>query len=141
MKTKINLQNSRQAGNALLMTMIMSGVALAILAAAMAWSVSSARLTHRVIQRDRSVAAAEAATEKIVSTITRDYMYGGESLVVNNLTAYRSTLPTTADSPYWSTWQFDDGNGNIGQTDVERTTAATYVTLDPIYAGLKGILS
>ena len=90
--------------------MIMSGVALAILASVMAWSASSARLTHRSIQYTRSVAAAEAATEKVMAQVTRDFHSGGENLVVNNLNSYRlNTVPTTADSPYWANWQFDDG--------------------------------
>jgi hypothetical protein len=144
MKIKIISRQSGESGNALLMTMIMCGVALAILAAAMSWSASSARLTHRVIQYDRSTAAAEAATEKVVAQITRDYMYGGENLVISTLNVYgyqRNTVPTATDSPYWSTWQFDDGNGNLGQTAVQRSTSATYMALDPIYAGLQGFVS
>lgn len=142
MKTKFTSHQPDETGSALLLTMIMSAVALAILAGAMAWSASSARLTHRVIQYHRSVAAAEGATEKVVGQIMRDFLYGGESLVINNLNAYRqNTVPSTADSGYWGSWEFNDGNGNTGRTDVQRATSATYVTLDSIYAGLKGFVS
>ena len=130
------------AGSALALTMIMSAVALAILAGVMAWASSSTRLTHRSIQYTRSVAAAEAATEKVLSQITRDFLYGGENLVVNNLNTYRqNTVPTTADSAYWSGWQFNDATGNTGQTFVQRTPGISFIELDSTYAGLKGYVS
>ena len=141
MKTLFTTQKRHQAGSALMLTMIMSAIALALLAGAMSWSASSTRLTHRSIQYTRSVAAAEAATEKVVSQIRRDFLYGGESLVVNNLNSYRqNTVPSTSDSAYWSTWEFNDATGNIGQTYVQRGSARNYVVLGS-YAGLKGYVS
>ena len=53
-----------RAGSALTLTMIMLWYRLAILASAMTGSANSTRLTHRTIQYNRSVVAAEAATEK-----------------------------------------------------------------------------
>jgi hypothetical protein len=142
MKPRSTTHQQNQAGSALALTLILSALALAILASVMAWSASSARMTHRSIQYTRSVAAAEAATEKVVGQITRDFLYGGEKLVVNNLNTYRqNTVPTTADSAYWSTWQFNDANGNTGRTFVQRTNANSYIVLDSTYAGLKGYAS
>ena len=112
MKPVLATSVSNQHGSALLMTMIMGAVALTILAAAMAWSASSTQLTHRSIQYDRSIVAAEAATEKVISQITRDFLYGSESLVISHLNNYRqNTVPTATDSTYWNSWQFNDGNG------------------------------
>ncbi len=142
MKTSFTTQKPDRAGSALLLTMILSAIALAILAGVMTWSASSARLTHRSIQYTRSTAAAEAATEKVISQIKQDFLYGGESLVINNLNHYRqNTVPSPADSAYWNTWVFDDGNGNPGQTYVQRTPGNNYVVLGSIYAGLKGYVS
>jgi len=142
MKNLKTISKPGQGGSALILVMIMSGIALAVLASVMAWSATSARLTHRTIQYTRSVAAAEAATEKVVSQISRDFLYGGEKLVIDSLDKYRqNTVPTTADSPYWASWQFNDASGNNGQTYVERTTANKYVVLDSKYAGLKGYVS
>src|ERR1700685_4212155 len=118
MKTPFTSQKPGAGGNALLMTMIMTGAALAILAAAMAWSSSSTRLTYRSIQYTRSEAAAEAATEKVISQISQDFLSGGQSSVVNNLNSYRNTVPTPSDSSYWNTWVFDEGNGNVNLTQV-----------------------
>ncbi len=142
MQTESLTRRSGRTGSALIMTMIMSAVALAILAAALAWQASNTRLTHRAIQYDRSVAAAEAATEKVVAQVTRDFLYGGENLVIDNLNSYRvSSVPSAADSAFWSTWVFDDGNGNSGQTYVQRQTSASYQALDAVYAGLQGFIS
>jgi hypothetical protein len=134
-------QKYGQAGSALLLTMIMGGVALAILAGAMAWSASSTRMTYRSIQYTRSEAAAEAATEKVVSQISRDFLYGGENLVVNNLASYKNLVPSTSDSAFWGNWVFNDATGNAGQTFVQRGTSVSYVALNPPYNNLQAFVS
>ena len=142
MKTQFTSPTGSRAGGALILVMIMSTIALAILASVMAWSTTSARLTHRSIQYTRTVSAAEAATEKVLSQISRDFLYGGEQLVSANLNNYRqNTVPTTADSAYWNNWRFDDANGNVGSTYVERTPGTSYVVLNATYAGLKAYVS
>jgi len=142
MNARLKISRPGLDGSALILTLILSAIALSILASVMAWSSTSVRLTHRSIQYNRSVAAAEGATEKVVGRITRDFLYGGEKQVIDNLDSYRqSTAPTAADSAYWSTWKFDDGNGNVGQTYVQNTSVSNYVVLDSVYAGLKGYVS
>ncbi len=138
---KIYLPDSKQAGGALMLTMIMSGVALAVLAGAMTWSANSTRTTHRAIQYAASVAAAEAATEKVISRISRDFFWGGESLVTYNLADYRRTVPTAQDSPFWDKWEFNDGTGSTGQTFVQLQNANKYIVLNSTYAGLRGYVT
>lgn len=98
---------SGQDGSALSLTMIMTAVALSVLASTMTWSASSTRQTHRSIQYAKSVAAAEAATEKVLTRVTRDFLTGGEQLVADNLNSYRQIVPTNTDSIYWSQWEFN----------------------------------
>jgi hypothetical protein len=141
MKTLFTTQKPRQAGSALMLTMIMLGVALTVLAAALSWSATSTRLTYRSIQYTRSEAAAEAATEKVVSQISHDFLYYGEATVINNLNSYRNVVPSSSDSAYWSTWQFNDANGNTGQTYVQRGNSVNYVNVDPPYNNLIGNVS
>ncbi len=141
MKTTPTTQKPDQTGSALMLTLIMSAIALALLAGAMSWSVSSTRLTYRSIQYNRSVAAAEAATEKVASQINRDFLYGGAGLVVNNLNSYRNTVPSSSDSAYWGTWVFNDASGNFGQTYVQPGTSASYVSIDPPYTNLQAFVS
>ncbi len=142
MKFNLSTQKTTEAGAALAMVMIMMAIALAILASVMVWTSSSTKLTHRSIQYTRSVAAAEAATEKAVTQITQDFLAGGIRLTDANLNSYRlNSVPTTTDSPYWSTWVFDDGTGNLGQIYVSRTPGNNYVVLGSTYAGLQGYVS
>jgi hypothetical protein len=141
LKTIFTTQKPHQAGSALLLTMIMLGVALAILAAALSWSANSTRLTYRSIQYTRSEAAAEAATEKVVGLISHDFLYYGEVTVVNNLNSYKTMVPSSSDSAYWSTWLFNDASGNPGQTYVQRGISDSYTNIDPPYNNLQGYIS
>ena len=141
MKTRFTTQRSGRTGGALIVVLILSASALVIMAGVMAWAATSSRLTHRSIQYTRSVVAAEGATEKVVSQITRDFLSGGEALVSLNLNTYRQIVPLSSDSSYWNTWEFNDGNGNLNQTYVQRVPGTSYVVLDAPYAGLKGYVS
>jgi hypothetical protein len=140
-KTTAPFPKHHQAGSALTLTMIMTGIALAILAAAMTWSANSTRLTHRSIQYTRTIAAAEAATEKIVTHITQDFLHGGEKTVGDNMAAYRQLVPTAADSAYWSQWEFNSPGGDAGATYVQRGLKSNYVVLNSTYAGLRGYVT
>ena len=141
MKTGFPTQKPGQTGSALVLVLIMSAIALTILAGVMNWAANSNRLTHRSIQYTRSVAAAEAATEKVESQITRDFLSGGEALVSQNLNTYRQIVPLSSDSSYWNTWVFDDGNGNLNRTYVQGVPGTSYTVLDAPYTGLKGYVS
>lgn len=136
MKTLFPLSRHQHQASALVLTMVMTGVALAILASTMTWSSQNTRLTHRTIQYHRSVAAAEAATEKVLSQMARDYLIGGDKQVTDNLASYRSIVPTGSDSSYWSDWEFND-TATAGQTSVQIGVATNYVLVNSAYAGLR----
>ena len=131
----------KRAGSALLMTLVMSGIALLLLAGAMAWSATNTRLNDRANRYATAVAAGESAIEKILTQMNLDFLDGGESLVVNNLSRYRSTCPTATDSGYWADWQFNNASGQIGETFIGRGIASNYVVLTGPYAGLSGYVS
>jgi hypothetical protein len=136
MKTLLQSSRRRQQGSALAMTLIIIGLALAILASTMSWSAQNTRLTHRTVQYHRSVAAAEAATEKVLSQISRDYLIGGDKQVTDNLANYRATVPTGSDSSYWKSWEFNDVT-TAGRTSVEAGAGTNYVLANSAYAGLR----
>jgi len=141
MKTSFPPQTPAESGSALALTMIMTVIALAILGAAMSWSANTTQLTHRSVQYTRSVAAAEAATEKVLSRMQQDYLSGGDLLVRDNVASYRQLVPQSADSAFWSQWEFNDANGNTGRTFVQNAVSSSYVVLDSAYAGLRGFVS
>ena len=130
-----------RAGSALALTLIMTAIALAILASAMSWSASTTRLTHRSVQYTRAVAAAEAGTEKVVTRITRDFLTGGDKLVEDNTDSYRLAVPTSSDSSYWADWEFNDATGQTARTFVEAGNATNYVLLNSTYSGLRAFVS
>lgn len=141
MKITHNPETSGQRAGALLLTLVITGIALATLAGAMAWTASTARLTHRSNQYVRSVAAAEAATEKVVSQLAQDFLWGGERLVTDNLERYRQGAPAATDSAYWTGWEFDDACGHPGTTFVVPASGTSHILLNSTYAGLKGYAS
>jgi hypothetical protein len=132
---------ARQAGNALLVTAVMSLLGLLTVAGALAWSMSSAKQTYRSNQYACAGAAAEGATEKVAAAMMWDYLHGNEQTVVNNLGAYRSSVPTSSDSSYWSGWAFNDTQGNAGRNYVEMTGLSNYLILSGTYAGMNGYVS
>src|SRR3954468_10609802 len=140
MKTAEKTSRNEQ-GTALLFTLILSSAALLILAGAMSWSMTNTRQTERANSYSRSIAAAESATEKTLTRISYDFANGGEKLVRDNLSTYRQVTPTSADSSYWTSWQFNDASGNNNRTFVELSSASAYTTVDSTYSGLKGFVT
>lgn len=141
MKSSKQNRIQKTAGSALLMTLVMTGIALLLLTGAMTWSATHARLTDRSNRYATAVAAGESAIEKVLTHINQDFLDGGEALVVNNLDSYRSTVPTSADAPYWANWEFNNASGQIGETLIQRGLASNYVVLTGPYAGLRGYVS
>jgi hypothetical protein len=141
MKSSKQNRIRKPAGSALLMTLVMGGIALLLLTGAMAWSAANTRLTERSNRYAAAVAAAESAIETVLTQMDQDFLDGGEALVVNNLNRYRTTYPTSADSAYWADWEFNNASGQTGQTYVERGIASNYVVLTGPYVGLRGYVS
>ena len=96
MKTFPSTPRSAQAGSALMLTLILTTVALVILAGAMDWSANSARMTYRYDQYGRAVVAAEGDTEKVIAQIQSDFVNGGLATVNANLSSYSQLTPTAA---------------------------------------------
>jgi hypothetical protein len=137
MKTN-SFNNADERGSGLIVTIVMTTIALATLAGALAWSVSNTRLNERSNQYTRSVAAAEAATEAVVARLARDFKLGGTKLVNDNRDAYRDIVVNSSSAATWSEWEFNDASGNAGRTFVEIGSFTNYVPLNSIFAGLKG---
>jgi hypothetical protein len=137
-KTLPVVHGTTRSGNALLLTLVATGIAMVMVTGIISYSGSSAWLNARSRQYQRAVAAAEGSTEKVASQMIRDYLNGGEATVQANLNAYRQVTLSPSDSSYWTGWQFNDANGNAGQTFVGLVSANSYIVLGSTYAGLKG---
>ncbi len=141
MHTRTTPHARSRSGYTLLIVMIFTTVTLLILGSALSWCTTNSGLNDRNNQYFSSVAAAEAATEKILANVARDYQSQGESLVFSSLGSYRTLVPTTNESSAWSAFSFKDASGSAGRTYVDRLAAASYVPLQSQYAGLYGLAS
>ncbi len=65
-------------GFALLLVMVFLGISLLLLMTIMNWTSETSRLTDRNNEYYTTAGAAEAATEKILVRMSRDYLSGGE---------------------------------------------------------------
>jgi hypothetical protein len=138
MKTKINDRRQRRQGYALVTVMVIGTVGLLILAASIHWTSSNANLTARNNQYFTSLAAAEAATEKVISEMSVDFQRG-PATVSSKVASYRSRVPTAAESGYWEKYTFGDGQGGVNATAVTQIAPWTpNVPLLGRYQGLTG---
>lgn len=142
MRTKAHLSGTDDQGYSLLMVIVFATVSFMVLGAALDWCLTNGRLTDRSNQYYTTAAAAEAATEKVLSVMTRDYAAQGEALVYYNLGVYQNLVPRSSESAVWSGYAFSDAAGNAGQTSVERLAAASsYQPLNSKYRGMYGAAS
>jgi hypothetical protein len=142
MKTSCTAHRLQPQGYALLLVITFAAISFLVLGAALDWCMTNGRLTDRNNQYFTTAAAAEAATEKVLSSIARDYASQGESIVWLNIENYRKLVPTTAENAAWSGFTFSDGMGNQDQTFVRRLSAASsYQPLKSKYRGMYGAAS
>jgi hypothetical protein len=134
-------RNRQQQGYALLLVLIFIGLSVLLLSSAMSWTSQSTRLTDRNNEYFTTAAAAEAATEKVLVRLTRDYIHFGEGTIYNNLSSYRSLVPTAIEDSYWSKYTFTDPSSGAQGTYVARLSPVKYAVLDGQYKGLNGYQS
>ena len=122
----------------LVMTMIFLGLCLLFLAGAMSWSSQNTRNTDRGNEYYTTAAAAEAATEKVLVRIDRDYLLGGEGYTFNNLPTYRNTIPTNTDNAYWGNYTFLAPPNSTPGLSVTRIAPYQFTVLTGQFEGLFG---
>ena len=138
MKTSSHRPQRRSGGYALLLVLVFLGISTMLLTTIMNWTSETARLTDRQNEYYTTADAAEAATEKILTHISADYLAGGEQAVINNLNAYKTTYPLAADNPYWGNYTFSNASDGSQGVYVVRATNWQYTVLNSQYSGLFG---
>ncbi|MGA2246887.1 MAG: hypothetical protein ABSH48_17985 [Verrucomicrobiota bacterium] len=125
-------------GYSLLITMVFLAVVLMVFASMMYWVSSGARVSQQNNQYTMSEAAAEAAAERALAQMMRDYL----SQTLTNASYYASLQfgQTNCDgSPWPIQYVFSDINGNAGQISV--LPGVVQSVLQPLgseYANLQG---
>lgn len=130
-----------RAGYALMMVMFFSAIGLMAVGGALQWTSTTANVTERNNQYYRTQAAAEAATEKVLSALSKDYYNFGEGQVYNNLSSYSQLVPTSAEDSIWTDFGFYNASGTSGRTYIGRVSAWSYTNLQSQYSGLMGMAS
>ena len=138
MNTNIRAPRHRQEGYALVTVVVLGGVSLAILASTLTWTTNNANFNARHNQYLESLAAAEAATEKVLSSLSVDYQAAGAAAVHSRMSSYAAMVPVTAESAYWSGYEFSNAQGDVGQTYVAATSPWGVSPLISQYQGLQG---
>ncbi len=123
MKRTRQLFQRKNPGYALLITIVFIGIALLLLGSVMDWSNSTAKQTERNNLFSMSTGAAEAATERVIAQMSRDFYNQALNAATNYMQA--SLLPTTTA---WQV-QFSFGNpfNNVGWAYVS-TLPANWTT-------------
>ncbi len=126
---------ARQRGWALLAVMSLAACGLMVLAGVMNWADQNSERAARNNEYFTTSYAAEAATEKVLSSMCQQYENYGNSLVTANLTAYATNIPSTSDNSYWGSYQFSGGT-TANQVIVTNTATGTQIILGAPYNGL-----
>lgn len=122
-----------------MLVMMVTAISAIALASAMRWVSSNSQMTTRNNEYYRAVASAEAATEKVVAMMSKDFRENGWALVDDRLSTYRGTMPIDSESGHWQGWTFSDPAGSTNGIFVARRNSAQFVELDSQYTGLRGM--
>lgn len=125
----------RPRGYALLCALILGFASLVIFASIAQWTVTSAKLNERHNAYNRSVAAAEGATETVLSSLMHDFV--NQAYDPSQIASYRTLLPAgTLATQY----EFSDGAGHINRTWVDTSPTTVMTNLDSQFQGLYGLV-
>ena len=87
----------KKSAGSLVLVLVVTAAGIMLLTGVLTWTSTNSDLTQRLHRHDSSVAAAGAATEKVISHIIRDFYSNGNATVVNNLGVYRTIVPSSND--------------------------------------------
>jgi hypothetical protein len=131
MKTRFIPKQQPAGGYALMMTLVFLTIMLTTFGSIMYWASSNTLVTERNNLYVSAQAAAESATEKVITTMMRDFTYGALNPVGN----YDSLVPDTNGWPVL--FKFSSTNGVANQTSVD-IGAETWTSLPSQFQGLSG---
>jgi hypothetical protein len=131
MKTNTSSQSQPFSGFALMLTIFLLAIMLVAFASIMEWVKTSNAITQRNNLYVSAQAAAESATENVMTTMMRDFTYG----TLNSVSTYNSLTPDTTAWP--NQFGFADTNGLANHTSVNIGIGA-WTQLPTQFSGLYG---
>ena len=127
-----------ERGSTLVVVLLFGAAGLVILGGTLGWVTSNTTMSQRNNEYFRTVAVAEAATEKVISQIAFDYQQNGEVGILANLANYRATVPTAAEDALFANYAFHDAQGTADATYVRNVPPNDFRVLTAQYRGLRG---
>jgi hypothetical protein len=109
-----------------------------ISASILGWVVTNTTLSQRNNEYFKTVAVAEAATEKVIGRLAYDYQQDGDAAVLASLDSYRSYVPNADEDPALGAYDFSDAQGNADRTYLENIPPNEFRVLSAQYRGLRG---
>lgn len=134
MKLPASISRSACGGYALLITLVFLVVSLVVFASLMNWTSSNSKITKRNNLFNQSQAAAESATEVVVATMIRDFMY--QSL--NPVSTYTASTNLPSQTGWPLLFQYSDTNAAVNTTSVS-IGGTNWSTLPSQFNGLYGL--
>jgi hypothetical protein len=134
MKTHLSGKCRSRKGYALLLVMVLAAASILVYASAANWASTSTVLNDRNNTYNRSVAAAEAATEVVLGYMARDFF--NQSYDPARLSYYGGFVPT---NDWASVYQFTDGAGGLNASWVSSSPNMVMTNLDSQFIGLYGL--
>jgi len=127
-----------RGGYALVIVLIFSAIGLLLLATSLTRSSTNSLLTNRRNSYYNAMEASEAATEKVMSELTSDFLDSGAATVSGKMSVYHSRIPAASENVHWSKFKFKDKNGNGSSTEVDLLSDWATTNLISQYQGLSG---
>jgi hypothetical protein len=141
MQTRSPQRSRRREGYALLLVIALTGAALILATGVFQYASTTAGLNNRHVEHQRAVAAAEAATEKVVSSVVSDFRELGEGYILGHLDGYRNMVPTAAEHPAAGDFLFQNLASDNDRLEVTYLPGSGFAISSGQYAGLRGTRS
>jgi hypothetical protein len=137
-KPRLNNCRKSSAGSALLTVLILVGISFVMVGGFYTYTSHTVRLNQRLNDYYLAVAAAEAATEKVLSQVNSDYTSYGASYVASRLSYYPTQIPSATEAADWSNFDFMDLSGQTNRVEVQYTALSGFLPLGGQYGTLRG---
>ena len=136
---KLNFSKlNKRSGYAMVIVLLFCAIGLLLLATTLDRANGNSTLTNRRNSYYDAMEASEAATEKVISEMTSDFLNSGAATVTGKNSVYHGRVPVSSENANWNKFKFKDKGGNKDTTQVDLISDWASTNLISQYQGLKG---
>jgi hypothetical protein len=137
MKVFLHSHHHSSQAKVLLIITVMLGISFVMVSGLFKYSATNSKLNQRNNEYHAAVAAAEAATEKLLGIITSDFRNNGDGYVGQKMNYYRGLTPTKTEVAEWNNFDFMNMAGNKGCVDVQYARIPGFAPIGGQYGPLR----